>query len=220
MGTCVTGIDAHGATHRRCSNNYANETNEFPNDHFRVCISNNCNTDIFPTNRLHCYQCNGEPECDFINWDSTELSTNKLKPEACSTFSVLDQCFAYLSDSKWFNLFFSIKTQFEYFHSFEEGTIYRGCLTDPSEERLLCDQQTPNKSSRCVKCGESGCNDMPKMREPLLSCVHCSESEECAFGQSREKAILCKSSIQFGNEESCFTHFNYGKLEKQFPLNF
>lgn len=100
LGTCITGIDAHGATHRRCSNNYANETNEFPNDHFRVCISNNCNTDIFPTNRLHCYQCNGEPECDFINRDSTELSTNKLKPEACSTFSVLDQCFAYLSDSK------------------------------------------------------------------------------------------------------------------------
>lgn len=97
------------------------------------------------------------------------------------------------------------------FFSMKENKIYRGCLTDPSEERLLCDQQVPNKTKKCVKCGESGCNDLPKIRKASLSCVHCDKSEECAFGQQKEKAIPCQNDVPFSHQETCYTR--YGKFK-------
>lgn len=97
------------------------------------------------------------------------------------------------------------------FFPIEENKIYRGCLTDPSEERLLCDQETPNKTKKCVKCGESGCNNLPKIRKASLSCVHCEKSEECAFGQQKKKASPCQNDVPFGYQETCYTH--YGKLK-------
>lgn len=100
LGTCVTGIDAHGTTHRRCGKDYAHETIEFPNDQFKVCRLNNCNNIIFPPNRLHCYQCNGEKECDFMPTETTTGLSTSLMLQPCATFSELDQCFAYLSEGK------------------------------------------------------------------------------------------------------------------------
>lgn len=94
----------------------------------------------------------------------------------------------------------------------ERDKIYRGCLTDPSEERLLCDRQ--EKDNICIKCAETECNDMPKLREPSLSCVHCHSkiSEECGFEQDKTSAIRCKKSILFGRQESCYTLIKDGEF--------
>lgn len=94
LATCLVGIDSHGHTHRRCSKEYSEETIEFPNDQFKVCRENKCNTYIYPADRLQCYQCNGEKECDFM---SSKNSSIKFEPLTCVIASKLDQCYAYLS---------------------------------------------------------------------------------------------------------------------------
>lgn len=189
----MTGIDQDGYTHRRCGSKHQHANGiEFPNDMYAVCQGDSCNTEIFPENRLQCYRCNGEKECDFMP-PSTPAA---LMP--CGVFSEFDQCYAYLA---------------------EDNKIYRGCLSDASKYSLLCEQNHPNTSATsekgqgiCLKCGESGCNDVPRTKPSSISCVHCTKSEECAFGQNEQRVIACKGDIQFGTEESCYTHYNYSKL--------
>lgn len=95
----------------------------------------------------------------------------------------------------------------------EDKKIYRGCLTDASDHRLLCEQDSSDKKGICVKCSGSGCNNMPRVRPPLLSCVHCKKSHECAFGQDKNNAVTCKSQIPFGTDESCYTRFGLGNMK-------
>ncbi|XP_031624689.1 prestalk protein-like isoform X2 [Contarinia nasturtii] len=183
LSTCVTGIDAHGYTHRRCSREYHDQDIEFPNRQYMVCTQNMCNTGIFPRNRIQCYRCNGDKEnCDFM---PSNLMENKLKLVPCDMFSTLDQCYTYLEDNK----------------------MYRGCLTDQSDHRLLCEDDS-NKKGACVKCTETGCNNVPKTRPPSLSCVRCGKSEECAFGQDKKNAVPCSNIVPFGVDESCFIRYN------------
>lgn len=194
LSTCVVGIDAHGHTHRRCSREYRDEDIDFPNKLFHVCSENKCNTAVFPPNRLQCYRCDGEESCDFMPSNSTTNDDVNANPKimACSILSKLDQCYAYLA---------------------EDNRIYRGCLTDTTDHRLLCEQYHPGHKGICVKCAGSGCNNMPRVRPPLLSCIQCQKSHECAFGQDKSNATACKSQIQFGKKESCYTHFGFGESQ-------
>lgn len=105
LSTCLIGIDAHGLTHRRCSIDYEHDSLIFPNNQFVVCTENKCNTFIFPPDRLQCYECNGEPECDFKAVKSTEahpIVGRELKP--CKVLSVFDQCYSYLSERELLNI--------------------------------------------------------------------------------------------------------------------
>lgn len=100
LSTCITGIDAHGFTHRRCSKDYERDSLEFPNKMSVVCTRNKCNNDVYPPNRLECYVCDGKRDCDFMPTTSPKpLSDRELKP--CNIFSVYDQCYAFLSKRKF-----------------------------------------------------------------------------------------------------------------------
>ncbi|XP_055309662.1 uncharacterized protein LOC129573299 [Sitodiplosis mosellana] len=185
LDTCVTGIDAHGHTQRRCSRSFDDDAIEFPNEQFEVCRDNKCNTNIFPSNRLQCYSCEGNKEdCDFMPSKSTEIDTNSKKLVPCGILSKLDQCFAFLA---------------------ADNKIYRGCMTDTNDHRLLCEK---DKKGLCLKCGETGCNNMARIRPPSLSCVHCGKSAECSFGQDEKDATQCKTNVPFGAEESCYTQYS------------
>lgn len=99
LSTCLTGIDSGGNTHRRCSKDYEKDSHDFPNDQFEVCTKSKCNTEIFPRNRLQCYECNGEDDCDFMpKTDEVFQRSQILKP--CGIFSKLDQCYSYLGEGK------------------------------------------------------------------------------------------------------------------------
>lgn len=87
--------------------------------------------------------------------------------------------------------------------------MYRGCLADNDEHRALCDEENPYKKGSCIKCGEFGCNNEPKVKPPSLSCIKCDKSEECAFGQV--ETTPCQNEVLFGFKESCYTHYNAGK---------
>lgn len=62
----------------------------------------------------------------------------------------------------------------------------------------------------CVKCRESGCNDVPRVRPSELSCIRCKKTEACAFGHPMKSAVACKTDVRLGCQESCFTRHNAG----------
>lgn len=84
--------------------------------------------------------------------------------------------------------------------------MYRGCLSDPSNERLLCDQSGEHKLGTCTKCSKSGCNNQPKWAAPKLSCLKCENTKACAFLQDASDAIPCQKYVPFGITESCYTY--------------
>lgn len=92
---------------------------------------------------------------------------------------------------------------------FTDEHVYRGCLSDSSDHRLLCDQDQ-KKNRSCITCEKSGCNDTPKIRNSTLSCIQCKASHECAFGFERDSAGRCKEGVRLGLEESCYVYFRNG----------
>lgn len=79
--------------------------------------------------------------------------------------------------------------------------MYRGCLSDSTDSRLLCGEHPES----CVKCPKNGCNDQPKHYKPELKCHQCEGSDECAFGQSDGLETTCKKDVSFLEHETCFT---------------
>lgn len=90
---CIIGIDKEGYTHRGCSMDYKDMMHGFSH-RYDNCAENNCNSQIFPEDRLKCYQCNGEESCNFMSPDSTDVN---LQPQPCGISSDFDQCFTYIN---------------------------------------------------------------------------------------------------------------------------
>lgn len=88
--------------------------------------------------------------------------------------------------------------------------MFRGCLSDATKVRLLCEQKNKSNKGTCVLCSNTGCNNQPKERQPELTCVNCTGSEECAFGYNASMAISCEKNVALGDEESCFTRLING----------
>lgn len=90
---CTTGINQEGYTIRRCSMDYKDLMDGFSN-RYQNCVENNCNSEIYPADRLQCYQCNGNENCNFMSPNSKDFD---LQPEPCSILSEFDQCFTYIN---------------------------------------------------------------------------------------------------------------------------
>lgn len=89
--------------------------------------------------------------------------------------------------------------------------MFRGCLSDATNERLLCERVNEYENGTCVKCNTTGCNNQSKFREPTLSCMNCTGSDDCAFGlESLNFPYVCEKQILFGDEETCFTQWISG----------
>lgn len=96
---------------------------------------------------------------------------------------------------------------------FSDNHVYRGCLSDSSDHRLLCDQDQ-NENRSCITCEKSGCNDTPKIRPPTSSCIQCSKSSECTFGFEKDSAASCKEDVRLGLEESCYTYYRNSMINR------
>lgn len=206
--TCTTGIDDHGVTHRRCTRAIDEKSLKY----HKVCNTAKCNSEIFPENRLQCYQCNGDDDCNLMPTEPNPTQTpdlnlppvatpnapliweltKSLEKLACNVLSKYDQCYTYIDDF---------------------GQMHRGCLTDPTDSRLLCELD----DTICMKCKESGCNNQPKLRKPSLKCIHCTDDLECAYGQDKANSRACEKQVLFNIKESCYarslsngTHFDRG----------
>lgn len=85
--TCVTGIDGHGITHRRCIRNHGLAL-AMSFSKYKTCHTNLCNDQIFPENRRKCYQCQGFG-CEHVT----------QPPKVCprvDVFYAMDRCYTYI----------------------------------------------------------------------------------------------------------------------------
>ncbi|XP_055303093.1 urokinase plasminogen activator surface receptor-like [Sitodiplosis mosellana] len=134
--TCVVGIDGDGFTHRRCIRNHGLAL-AMTFSKYQTCHTNLCNNQIFPENRLKCYQCQGIG-CENLSTVST--------PKACpNSYNEVDRCFTYAD---------------------KDRTFYRGCMSDSTEGKALCEQNMLN----CKVCDGSGCNSDTKVEFNSVSC--------------------------------------------------
>lgn len=176
MASCMTGIDRRGYTHRRCR---FNKTIEEDDVLVEFCEENKCNDNIYPDDRLQCFQCEGTKECEFLASDESE--NGALESQPCSVYSQYDQCFTLL-DSK--------------------GKMHRGCTTDSTDSRILCE----NDAGWCEKCFDNECNNEPKFKQANLACLKCNNSMECAFQLDEDDRELCTSIVKIDEHETCYTY--------------
>lgn len=86
LTSCRVGIDDHGITHRRCTGEYNADKRLFSKG-MDNCWAKNCNKDLYPADRLKCYQCaDDDDNCD-------NPTTEHLKP--CAVVSKIDKCYTY-----------------------------------------------------------------------------------------------------------------------------
>lgn len=91
---CLTAIDQDGYTVRQCISNETNNANLKSFRMHSICQESKCNGEIFPENRLQCFQCDGGRSCN-------RLKTNEnifLEEQPCRVYSKYDQCFMYMDD--------------------------------------------------------------------------------------------------------------------------
>lgn len=199
---CLTGIDATGYTHRRCSANKKLDEVAYPKG-VDFCDGVDCNRNIFPRNRLQCFQCDSESDCD-LNSES-DYAAQIAKP--CKVLSNYDKCYTFIEKGIYRNILFIFFMRFQYylnFNFFPDNKISRGCLTDTANSRILCNESFPT----CEICTRDACNNHPKLRAAKLSCFQCNDTEKCGYGQMVPMAnnAVCTNDVMFSHTESCFVH--------------
>lgn len=78
-------------------------------------------------------------------------------------------------------------------------------MTDSTKESTKCKENYINDHEVCIKCSENGCNKQSTYKQPTLSCVRCSDSVECAFGENLSKSSACIRNVSLSDKESCYT---------------
>lgn len=108
----------------------------------KQCSDNLCNGEVFPSNRISCYQCQGNSS----DVCYTNLETNTELSYPCENFNFRDSCYTYIS---------------------KDNMVFRGCLSDQVESMEKC----LSDPIRCQSCQTSSCNSESVMKAPDLSCV-------------------------------------------------
>lgn len=177
MDTCKVYVRPNRTTHRGCFKDDQVECSP-QSINCKSCTENECNGEIFPANRISCYNCEGEnanSDCYKNLENNTELSY------PCETFNFRDSCYLYITD---------------------QNIVHRGCMTDPTyPEMCLSDPD------RCRTCTTSGCNFESVMKAPTMSCIDCDTTQvpACRWGWSVSMAKKCEQEIFFFEKESCYT---------------
>lgn len=97
MDQCLTALDTEGYTVRKC---FSNTTTEIAILQLipahSVCEESKCNGEIYPENRLHCFQCNGNETCDHLKTEENE----SLEELPCRMYSKYDKCFMFMDEGE------------------------------------------------------------------------------------------------------------------------
>lgn len=183
LDTCSMFAKPNMTTHRGCSKEiYRDEGVECAalSINCRQCSDNNCNGEIFPTNRLTCFHCEGASDSECYK----NLENNSALSYPCKTYNFRDSC---------------------YFHLDNENAIHRGCMTDLTNATEV--ENCLNKNEKCKTCQTSNCNAESVMKPANLSCITCDTTmgEDCNWGWSMSSAGKCMKERFFYENESCYT---------------
>lgn len=182
LDTCKVYVVPNMTTHRGCFNEMLSDNVECSPQsvNCKQCIDNNCNGEIFPSNRLSCHHCESSSTDDEC-FKSLESSSAFSYP--CEIYNFRDSCYFNITGTG------NVKT------------VHRGCLSDVGAEGCLGDPE------KCKTCQTSNCNSESIMKAPALSCITCDTDGgiECNWGWKEATAVKCRKDYFFHEEESCYT---------------
>lgn len=112
---------ANGKTGRGCSSDIDTESTYCPSTNCIECSSVDCNSQLVPADRIHCYQCSAD---QFGCTHDQEMFQSYRR--ACKNFNFQDQCYTYQDGDEF----------------------HRGCMSDNSLQSLAC-AQSPEKCEVC-----------------------------------------------------------------------
>lgn len=180
-------LSANGKTVRGCLQQISSYPTYCPSTNCHICSDPMCNNDIFPDDRLLCYQCNStaDPDCNHF-----QIETDNV-PIVCPTFKYDDMCYRYWdADNK---------------------IGYRGCLSDAD---VITDECKRNPE-RCSMCSSYGCNADYLVRDPRLWCIQCDRNVACMWAY-KTPTQMCTEKVAFYEKESCYQYlYPSGTLAKR-----
>lgn len=140
---------ANGKTGRGCSADVDSESTYCPGTNCDVCLGVECNSQLVPSTRITCYQCNDD---QFGCTHDQEMFQSFLR--GCETFNFQDKCYSYMDEAS--------------------NKFYRGCMSDNSVQSRVC-TETPEK---CTVCEARNCNSLALVKESTLTCHEC-KGDDC-----------------------------------------
>uniref|UniRef100_A0A8D8BBK3 (northern house mosquito) hypothetical protein n=1 Tax=Culex pipiens TaxID=7175 RepID=A0A8D8BBK3_CULPI len=135
-GKCFNQVQADGQLKRGCQGELtADEVTACTGDSCKICDTADCNTGLFPANRLKCYQCKSSAD---------ESCTNELqgadKSLYCKLYVAQDKCYSRDANDKEFE---------------------RGCQSDLGLNVEACKDLD---EKHCKTCDEPDCNAISKIK--------------------------------------------------------
>ncbi|XP_055679724.1 uncharacterized protein LOC129787909 isoform X3 [Lutzomyia longipalpis] len=177
--SCAQLVVANGKTIRGCLQDLDGSTSTFcPSNNCQICSNNNCNSNIFPSDRITCHQCNDEENCYM---DMTSIG-NVAYP--CRNYALDDQCYTVL----------------------EGSVVYRGCLSDRTLEKATCDA-AGDLCYKCSEQGcNSEAVEVPPEPTERIWCHQCrgNSTSDCAYHQPWTNSAPCTAELKPGEREKCF----------------
>lgn len=183
LDTCKVYVIPGMTTHRGCFNEMIGDGIECSSQsvNCQQCSDNNCNGEVFPSNRLSCFHCEGADSSETCYQNLDESS--ELSGITCEVYNFRDSCYFFLD---------------------ENSSVHRGCLSDTDNATVSCQED----EIKCKTCQTSNCNSESVMKEPELTCITCdtTHSDECnwGFAVTSGSAKKCEKERYFYEEETCY----------------
>ncbi|GAB0097729.1 hypothetical protein DMENIID0001_133950 [Sergentomyia squamirostris] len=174
--SCAQLVIPNGKTVRGCFQELDEGISTFcPSNNCQLCSGINCNRDIFPQDRITCYQCNGTENCH------RDMTTIGEQAYPCRNYDYQDQCY-----------------------TVQEGKfVYRGCMSDRTAEKETCNAAGV-ECNKCTGqgCNSAPVLSLPAPR--CQQCTTSSSNSDCAYHQPSSKATQCNNEVEFGEVEQCY----------------
>lgn len=132
------------------------------------CTGSLCNNDTTPSANFHCYQCQGESSCQYLN--ATDEAT------LCPDFGAAG-CYQFID---------------------EANNMVRGCIGDNNTNECIA------VGRKCYYCREDSCNDLPLTKPANLSCIQCSNEEDCPWGFEASSGTECNETVFYYDQPVCY----------------
>uniref|UniRef100_A0A1L8DPC4 Putative conserved secreted protein n=1 Tax=Nyssomyia neivai TaxID=330878 RepID=A0A1L8DPC4_9DIPT len=176
---CAELVVTNGKTVRDCYQELDGSISTLcPGNNCQVCFDNNCNNNIFPSDRLTCHQCTDAENC---HKDMTSIGSEAYP---CRNYAPNDQCYTVL----------------------DGNTVFRGCMSDRTQEQAVC-EASGDLCKKCTEQG-CNVEEVEVPTEPLerIWCHQCqgNGTSDCAYRQSWTKSMPCTSDLEVGRQEQCY----------------
>lgn len=80
----------------------------------------------------------------------------------------------------------------------EANNMIRGCIGDNNTNECI------DVGRRCYYCREDSCNDLPLTKPANLSCIQCSNEEDCPWGFEASSGKECNETVFYYDQPVCY----------------